>query len=1370
MKKRIRKQITSLLLVLCMLAGIIAPAYQAQARRLDLLSMFDVAGSITRGAQSALKEAKKDQWNCGQAILGTFKCLGKEFMDLNKDESPGSTVIVNQVNLSGVEKELSTIQSTLQKQQLTLNQLYSTMNANSKDISTQLNALSQKIDDTELRNEYHRYLTNYFSFYNQYLEAITSYDKALTTLYKSNPTEANIKTTFDKLYRLEDEEYTGNFYSAINRLGKYLRGEYQQVDPGSVVDILCQFYEKAGYSKSETASAVKDFVANTYYAYCMANYYYLSVSLFQSSYIADKNLDDYTTYYGVNLNLGQIKQSVIDLLEANTKTTEHIFSDLNKHFSSLETMSTIYTGPAGTLSRTITDSHMDVEPDSNITLPDNNQLLALHLGAKYISMFGNVCSYSFECSEGGIRVDGNQLHFNDSLTDGKELKVKMYGTVMDEKTLLHTYTFTCKSGKLSGGYGTSEYPYVIKTTEDFNTFAKGDFTNDHISLAADLDFKDKSFEPVSGEFRGVFLGNGHSLSNVDLFLNSNATLGIFTTLSGPTCLVQNLTVKKATIQPASSSTGYKVGGIAGYAQYGARIECCQVIDSSIAGVVASGYAYVGGIAGLIDGAQIKGCITRNVTVAAGKDHAQGSVGGLVGYMRSGDRTRRSSVTYSGREDGRLWQMSDSKENNTGGLVGEAHQSYLKNCWVFKTKDSFSDSYSYPANNGVVIGLCDSLFSENCVVYNGENASQWADGFVAYGKLVQGAVPDIKYSKDMSLSTIGLDTEGYLTNADAVGNPVRITPLQIKLNFMGNDVTNTADDVKTSYYYGQNLSLNGLTAYLYYGGGFSAGLAPFDVTTSYNPTKSGSYEVTISRGNAKASYSVTVAKKPHTFKEVTKPATCTEDGYTGYKCQDEDCDEKITEQTLSATGHNMKPFTKTASNCTEDGQKEHWYCSLCKKYFLDETGTLETTEQNLVIPAAHTLTHTVSVPSNCTEDGQKEHWYCTVCKKYFLDEKATNETTERSLVIPASHTLTHFDTTPATCLETGKKEHWYCSVCKKYFLDEKAIEEISEQELILPLNEHDMQHFEKKESTCTETGISNDYWHCSTCNHYFLDENATQSTTLESLIIPASGHTPSSKNADCTVAVICKVCNETITAANPKHTWSAWVSNNKGSHSRHCTNCKKTETQKCTATTTKSLTKATASKDGKLIIKCSSCKHTISTTILKKASNISLSSTSYTYKKQIIRPSVIVKDSSGKDIDKANYNVSYSSGRKNPGIYTVQIIFKNNYSGTVKKEFTIKPKATKIVRILGGTGKLTVIWKKQDILTTGYIIQFGTSSSFKFPKTTTITANNKTQKTVSGLNTKKKYYVRICTYRSIKHNRQPIKIRSEWSPVKIHMTN
>ena len=76
-------------------------------------------------------------------------------------------------------------------------------------------------------------------------------------------------------------------------------------------------------------------------------------------------------------------------------------------------------------------------------------------------------------------------------------------------------------------------------------------------------------------------------------------------------------------------------------------------------------------------------------------------------------------------------------------------------------------------------------------------------------------------------------------------------------------------------------------------------------------------------------------------------------------------------------------------------------------------------------------------------------------------------------------------------------------------------------------------------------------------------------------------------------------------------------------------------------------------------------------------------------------------------------------------------------------------------------KMTVKWKKQTKLTTGYQIQYSTSKNFKGAKTQTITKNKKTSCIIKKLKSKKKYYVRVRTYKKVKGK----KYYSKWSKVK-----
>ena len=193
-----------------------------------------------------------------------------------------------------------------------------------------------------------------------------------------------------------------------------------------------------------------------------------------------------------------------------------------------------------------------------------------------------------------------------------------------------------------------------------------------------------------------------------------------------------------------------------------------------------------------------------------------------------------------------------------------------------------------------------------------------------------------------------------------------------------------------------------------------------------------------------------------------------------------------------------------------------------------------------------------------------------------------------------------------------------------------------------------------------------------------------------------------------------------------------------------------------------VTKATPTADGKIVKACAVCSKVASTTVIPKASYIKLSATSYTYNGKVKTPSVVVKDSKGKTLKKnTDYTVSYAKGRKNVGKYAVKVTFKGNYSGTKTVYFTIKPKGTSISKVTAGSKKFTVKWKKQTSQTTGYQIQYSTSSKFSKAKTVTVSKNKTTSKTVSKLKAKKKYYVRVRTYKTVNGK----KIYSSWSKVK-----
>lgn len=103
--------------------------------------------------------------------------------------------------------------------------------------------------------------------------------------------------------------------------------------------------------------------------------------------------------------------------------------------------------------------------------------------------------------------------------------------------------------------------------------------------------------------------------------------------------------------------------------------------------------------------------------------------------------------------------------------------------------------------------------------------------------------------------------------------------------------------------------------------------------------------------------------------------------------------------------------------------------------------------------------------------------------------------------------------------------------------------------------------------------------------------------------------------------------------------------------------------------------ATLTADGCTYDICTKCEHVKNYKTVYKASNITVSKTSFTYNTKAQKPTVTVKDSKGNTIANSNYTVTYSSGSTNAGSYTATVALKGDYSGS--KTFTYKITAKKI---------------------------------------------------------------------------------------------
>lgn len=145
---------------------------------------------------------------------------------------------------------------------------------------------------------------------------------------------------------------------------------------------------------------------------------------------------------------------------------------------------------------------------------------------------------------------------------------------------------------------------------------------------------------------------------------------------------------------------------------------------------------------------------------------------------------------------------------------------------------------------------------------------------------------------------------------------------------------------------------------------------------------------------------------------------------------------------------------------------------------------------------HTLNHVAEKQSTCKEQGNNEYWYCAGCKKYFSDENAQNATTINSIKKSiAPHSYTDWQITKeATETSDGLKER-ACTVC-----GEKESLTINK----LP-HTHSTTLVKASDSTCKDPG-NIEYWRCTICNALFLDQSASQKTSVESVKKPLASHT------------------------------------------------------------------------------------------------------------------------------------------------------------------------------------------------------------------------------------------------------------------------
>ena len=511
---------------------------------------------------------------------------------------------------------------------------------------------------------------------------------------------------------------------------------------------------------------------------------------------------------------------------------------------------------------------------------------------------------------------------------------------------------------------------------------------------------------------------------------------------------------------------------------------------------------------------------------------------------------------------------------------------------------------------------------------------------------------------------------------------------------------------------------------------------------------------------------------------TKNATCTQVGTKSRKCTV--CGKTET-QTIAKTGHKSVTDKAIPATCTTDGKTEGSHCSVCGAVIKAQDTTKAT---------GHKFGNwTTTKSATCTESGTQIR-KCETCGA-----------TESKSLSAKGHTEVVDKAIPATCTTDGKTEGSHCSVCGAV---------IKAQDTIKATGHKFGNWTTTKSATCTESGTQ--IRKCETCG-------ATESKSLS-----AKGHTEvvdKAIPATCTTdgkteGSHCSVCGAvikaqtTITATG--HKSSGWIVDKtasigvKGSKHKECTVCKKVlETAEIPALSRISISKASVTLstsiyayDGKA--KTPSVNVKVNGKTLKKDTDYTVSysnntkvgtakvtitgkgnytgSVSKTYSiknnfKKATVSGISTKAFTGKNITQSitvkyngktlkkgtDYTVSYSNN-KNIGTATVKIAGKGSYTGTITKTFKINPAKQEIQKLTAKSKAFFVDWAQKGSAT-GYEIQYATNSKFTSAKKVTITNNKTDTKTISKLSGKKKYYVRVRSYTTVKGT----KYYGAWSSTK-----
>ena len=165
--------------------------------------------------------------------------------------------------------------------------------------------------------------------------------------------------------------------------------------------------------------------------------------------------------------------------------------------------------------------------------------------------------------------------------------------------------------------------------------------------------------------------------------------------------------------------------------------------------------------------------------------------------------------------------------------------------------------------------------------------------------------------------------------------------------------------------------------------------------------------------------------------IDKEPTCTENGSQSIHCDVCNAINQDRVRVIKATGHKWSAWevTKEASE-TEEGSRRR----VC-----ENDATHMEIEVIPVLAHVHKLMKVEAKKATCTEDGNKEYYVCSSCKKLFADADIGKEINKEDTVVKATgHKVVKDSAVPATTTTTGLSEGSHCSVCGQIIVAQKVI--------------------------------------------------------------------------------------------------------------------------------------------------------------------------------------------------------------------------------------------------------------------------------------------------------------------------------------------